>query len=219
MRTTCVFVRVGEKLAGHGVLVAVPVRVGFDVPQVAQGFGQCLPAWSRCAGELVPVIDLLLLKRDKQQRRQLVEQTPDGIDADGQLRRCLLLGLQREVVLAVEVDHGCSRYAMAHQCVCQRLEVPWPGLDTAIVQDPGRRHHHGQAGIDLQIRVQRFQGWLQRMCGDFPDRGAGYQLGEKGILIRGEAGFRRRAGGTCHGHILCEGSRHRGRFGARSIAK
>ncbi|MNF80331.1 hypothetical protein D3C76_1067220 [compost metagenome] len=69
--------------------------------------------------ELVPVIDLLLLERDKQQRRQFIEQACDGVDAHGQLRRCLLRGLQREVVLAIEVDHGSGRYAVAYQCIGQ----------------------------------------------------------------------------------------------------
>jgi hypothetical protein len=89
------------------------------------------------------------LKRDKQQRRQLIEQAPDGFNADGQLYWRLLLRLQREVVFTVEVDHWRARYTMVHQRVGQRFEVPWPGFDAPIVIGPGWHHHHGQARIDM----------------------------------------------------------------------
>ncbi|MNR28409.1 hypothetical protein D3C85_1457330 [compost metagenome] len=99
---------------------------------------------------MVPVVDLLFLKRDKQQGRQFIEQLSDGVDAHGQLHRRLFLRLQGEVVLAIEVDRRCACNAVADQGICQRFEVPWPGDDALVVEGPGGCYHHRQSRVDRQ---------------------------------------------------------------------
>ena len=156
--------RVGlfENRLGHGDFIGIPADAGIDVPQVAQCLGQLLPARLPGIGELVPVVDVLLLVGDEQQRCQFVEQQADRIDLHRQMRRGGHAGLQGQVMLTIEVRHRGTGQAEPHQGVGQRSSLIPVGYHSTIHNGPGGLHDHRQTRVYVEIRIQRLEGFAQR---------------------------------------------------------
>ena len=172
------FVRVVENGAGHGLLIGIPAKACVDIPQSAQAIRQLVPARVIRSGVFAPVIDVLLFVGNEQQWRQLVDQPGDGTDFHRQLDCRADSGLQGQEVFVVEVRHRGAGQAKPHQRVGKGFELIGARGCMLVSDDPCRRRDHGPLRVDLQVRIQRFEGLAQCCRGDFPQRGAGHQLGQ-----------------------------------------
>ena len=132
------------------------------------------------------------------------------------------VGLQRQEVFAVEVDHRFRGQRLACQHRGERGGIGRGGDDPIIDDAPIRRDDHGQVRVDVQARVQRCERRSQCDGGNFPAGGAGGQLGQEFIgagwaIVKGG----RRAVGqrlVGHMHILCGDEGGRERRGLRGLS-
>ncbi|MCY1452472.1 hypothetical protein D9M71_693930 [compost metagenome] len=133
-----------------------------------QRIGQFLPARCLFSGT-VPVGQLVLSKRNEQQREVVVEHLGDRFDVDVKMHHGRGLWVCRQEVFALKVVGASRGKKLMHERLSQRLESGRQGHELTVERLPLRRADHCLVGVEIPFGIQRFEGLAQHLSGDFVD--------------------------------------------------